>query len=63
MKPDEVPKCFFAEMKLEEYPPECRFMCFRHEKHGRKMASKIMTAYSEEERALREEGEKWLAGE
>ncbi len=62
VNPGAVPASFFDLIDLEGYPPECRYMCYRHEKHGRKMASKIMTAYSEDERSLREEGERWLAG-
>lgn len=63
VQPEKIPASFYDSVQLEGYPPECRYMCFRHMKHGRKMASKIMTAYSAEERALREEGERWLAGE
>jgi hypothetical protein len=63
VQPEKIPASFYDSVQLEGYPPECRYMCYRHEKHGRKMASKIMTAYSAEERALREEGERWLAGE
>ncbi len=62
VQPEKIPASFYDSVQLEGYPPECRYMCYRHVKHGRRMARKIMTARSAEERALREEGERWLAG-
>lgn len=63
VQPEKVPSSFYESMRLENYPPECRFMCFRHMKQGRGAAPRIITAGSPEERARREAGERWLAGE
>lgn len=60
--PNQVPVSYFDSVQLADFPPECRFMCFRHAKHGRGMAPHIVTANSETERARREEGRAWLNG-
>ena len=58
--PGAVPESYFAGMGLEGYPPECKFMCFRHAKQGREMEPDIVGGGSEAERALKKEGEAWL---
>ena len=51
----------FAAMALSEYPASCKFMCYRHSKHGRRPAPGIVSAGSGAEAGLREESKAWLA--
>lgn len=61
--PETVPSSFYDRASMENFPPACRFMCFRHMKQGRGTAPHIITTGSPEERERREAGERWLAGE
>ncbi len=58
--PGSVPSDFFTSVDMTGFPPECKFMCFRHIKQGRGIVENIVGVYSEAERALKEEGEAWL---
>jgi hypothetical protein len=59
--PRGVPKDFFADMDLSAFPASAKFLCYRQTRSGLSPSSNIISAYSDEERALREEGERWLA--
>lgn len=61
LNPAEVPEGYFAAMALSEYPASCKFMCYRHSKHGRRPAPGIVSAGSGAEAGLREESKAWLA--
>ena len=58
--PRSVPKDFFADMELFAFPASAKFLCYRQVRSGRSPSTGIISAYSDEERALREEGEIWL---
>ena len=58
--PRGVPQDFFADMNLSAFPASARFLCYRHQRSGTPPASDIISVYSAEERALREDCEKWL---
>jgi 3-phenylpropionate/cinnamic acid dioxygenase small subunit len=59
--PRGVPKDFFADMDLSAFPASAKFLCYRQVRSGRSPSTNIISVYSDEERALREEGERWLA--
>jgi SnoaL-like domain len=58
--PRGVPKDFFADMDLSAFPASAKFLCYRQVRSGRSPSTIIISAFSDEERALREEGERWL---
>src|SRR5262249_52971861 len=58
--PRGVPKDFFDDMELSAFPTSAKFLCYRQLRSGRSPSTNIISAYSDEERALREEGEAWL---
>ena len=58
--PQGVPKDFFADMNLSAFPPSAKFLCYRQLRTGRSVSTNMISVYSDEERALREEGEVWL---
>ena len=58
--PRDVPKDFLADMNLSAFPASAKFNCYRQLRSGRSPSTDIISAYSDEERALREEGERWL---
>ena len=58
--PRGVPKDFFADMDLSVFPATAKFLCYSHQRSGRSPSTDIISVYSDEERALREEGEVWL---
>ena len=53
---------FFDGIDLSEYPETCKFLCFRLQKRGRTPMKNILSVYSDEEKALKAEGERWVAG-
>lgn len=59
--PRGIPKDFFAGMDLSAFPPSAKFLCYDLVRSGLSPATDIVSVYSDEERALREEGEVWLA--
>ena len=58
--PRGVPKDFFADMNLSVFSASARFLCYWQLRSGRSPSTNIISVYSNEERAVREEGEKWL---
>jgi SnoaL-like domain len=58
--PRGVPKDFFADMNLSAFPASAKFLCYRQLRSGRSPSTNIISAYSDEERALREESGRWL---
>jgi hypothetical protein len=58
--PRGVSKEFFANMDLAAFPASAKFLCYWQLRSGRSPSAEIISAYSDEERGLREEGELWL---
>jgi 3-phenylpropionate/cinnamic acid dioxygenase small subunit len=58
--PRSVPEDFFADMDLSAFPASAKFLCYRIQRSGRSPSTDIISVYSDEERALREECEVWL---
>jgi SnoaL-like domain len=58
--PRGVPEEFFAVMNLSAFPASAKFLSYWQLRSGRSPSTDIISVYSDEERALREEGEKWL---
>jgi hypothetical protein len=58
--PRGVPKDFFADMNLSAFPASAKFLCYRQVRSGRSPSTNIISVYTDEERALTEEGERWL---
>lgn len=62
-RPDELPASFYASIDLGGYPRAIRCHCWRNARIGHPPASNLVLQNSAEERAVREEAERWLAGE
>ena len=60
--PRGLPKDFFADMDLSAFPASAKFLCYWLQRTGRPPSTNIISAYSYEERDLREEGEMWIKG-
>ena len=60
--PGSAPAGFYDGVTFTDAPPQFAFMRFRQGKLGRTAPEGIVLGKSAEERALREEGERWLAG-
>jgi hypothetical protein len=58
--PRGVPADFFAGMDLSAFPSPAKFLCYVLVRSKLSPATNIISAYSEEERVLREESEVWL---
>lgn len=58
--PRGVPEGFFADMDLSAFPASAKFLCYSLRRSGHAPLADIVSVYSDEERALREEGEVWL---
>ena len=58
--PHLVPKDFFASVDLTTFPPSARFLCYWATRNGFSPSGNIISVYSDNERALREESESWL---
>ncbi len=58
--PRGVPEDFFDDMDLSAFPASAKFLCYRILRSGRSPSTDIISVYSDEERALRKEGEEWL---
>jgi 3-phenylpropionate/cinnamic acid dioxygenase small subunit len=58
--PRGVPKDFFNNMELSAFPASAKFLCYWQVCSGRSPSTEIISVYSDEERALREQGEVWL---
>ena len=58
--PRGVPQGFFANMELSAFPALAKLVCYWLVRSGLSPATAIISVYSDEERALREEGEVWL---
>ncbi len=58
--PRGVPKDFFDNMELAAFPASAKFLCYWQLCSGRSPSTNIISVYSNEERALTEQGEVWL---
>jgi 3-phenylpropionate/cinnamic acid dioxygenase small subunit len=58
--PRGVPKDFFDDMKLSAFPASAKFLSYWQLCSGRLASTNIISVYSEEERMLTKEGERWL---
>ena len=58
--PRGVPKDFFTNMDLSAFPASAKFLCYWLQRIGFSPATGIISVYSDEERALTKEGERWL---
>jgi len=58
--PRGVPENFFANMDLSAFPVSAKFLCYWLVRSGFSPSTNVISVYGDEERALREEGEKWL---
>jgi hypothetical protein len=58
--PRGVPKDFFANMDLSAFPASAKFLCYWLLCSRFSPSMNVISVYSNEERALREEGERWL---
>jgi len=61
-RPDELPASFYASIDLKGYPRAIRYHCWRNAGIGHPPAPNLVLKNSAEERAVREEAERWLAG-
>lgn len=59
--PRGVPVNFLADMDLSNYPGTAKHLCYLQDLMGRPAVADIVSVYSTEENALREEGARWLA--
>jgi hypothetical protein len=58
--PRGVSKDFLNDMDLSAFPASAKFLSYWQLRSGRSPSTNIISVYSDEERALREEGERWL---
>jgi SnoaL-like domain len=58
--PRGVSKDFFVDMELSAFPASAKFLCYWLQRSGFSPSTDIISVYSDEERALRQEGEVWL---
>ncbi len=59
--PRGVPTAFFVDMNLSAFPAAAKFLCYSLLRRGLSPSTDIISVYSDEERALKKEGEVWLA--
>lgn len=60
VNPIENSKDLYAEIDLSAFPASVKFLCYMIKKSGGAPSTDIISVYSEEERLLKEESEKWL---
>lgn len=60
VNPRGVSKDFFTDMNLSAFPASVKFLSYWQLRSGRSPSTDNVSAYSDGERALREEGERWL---
>jgi 3-phenylpropionate/cinnamic acid dioxygenase small subunit len=58
--PRGVPEDFFANMELSAFPASAKFLCYWLVRSGFSPSTNVISVYADEERAVREEGERWL---
>jgi len=58
--PRGVPEDFFANMDLSAFPASAKFLCYWLQRNGFSPSVNVISVYSDEERALKEDGERWL---
>ncbi|MEE2760407.1 MAG: nuclear transport factor 2 family protein [Pseudomonadota bacterium] len=61
VNPDQVPDGYFDAMNLDQFPAECRFLCYRLSLRGYAPEPNIVPVRSEAEKALRAEAKEWIA--
>jgi len=61
VKPSILGRCLLRWMPLKRYPDACRHLCFAMETRGYRISSDIVTASSDEEKALYDASSQWLA--
>ena len=59
--PRGVPNDFFSDMDLSLFPQSAKFLYYWAKRVGLTSSTSVISVYSNEERALREESEVWLA--
>ena len=60
VNPAHVPDGFFEQMNLSEYPPACKFLCYRLDLKGYKPQGNIIQSGSKDEARLKKELKIWL---
>jgi hypothetical protein len=63
VNPIENSEDLFTDIDLSAFPESVKFLCYMIQKSGGTPSTDIITVYSEEERLLKEESEKWLTYE
>ena len=63
VNPDQVPAGYFDDMNLDQFIPECRFLCYRLGLRGYAPEPNIVPVKSDAEKKLRADAEIWLEGE
>ena len=58
--PRGVPENFFADMDLSAFPPAAKFICYILKRTGLSPSTNIICVYSDAERALSRDSERWL---
>lgn len=61
-RPRDVGDAFYASIRLEGFPPNIRYHCWRNAKSGRKPPEGVVLAGTADEAAVRRYGEKWFSG-
>ena len=62
VNPDQVPDGYFDAMNLDQYPAECRFLCYRLGLRGYAPEPNIVSVKSEAEKQLRADAITWRGG-
>ena len=60
VNPAHVPDGFFEQMNLSQYPPACKFLCYRLALKGYKPKGNIIQSGSNGEIRLKKEAANWL---
>ena len=60
VEPHNLPDGFFDGADLSQFPAACKYLCFRLKYRGRTPMSNILSVYTDEEKALKAEGEAWV---
>ena len=59
--PRGLPADFFADMDLSAFPPAAKFICYVLKRSGISPSTNIISVYTDAERALGVDNERWLA--
>jgi len=58
--PRGVPNDFFTDMDLSSYPQSAKYLCYFLQRTVGTPSTEIISVYSDEERALIDEGKAWI---